>query len=117
MQDELSKLCTNISKSHFDLATSAWAGLDVQKMELSLQYAEKSVKLNPYWIKGYYRISEAKQILGEKWNIPNLNQKKLDFSKIKGAFSIHIRGPYKQWNKTSITFDQKRFMLILISAV
>ena len=63
LSEDLSKLYTNISKMYFHMGKSMQNEVNIRA---SLQYAEKSLEINPSWDKGYHRMSEALLILGDK---------------------------------------------------
>ena len=63
LSEDLSKLYSNISKMNFDMGKSMQNEV---KIRTSLQYAEKSLEINPSWDKGYHRMAEALLILGDK---------------------------------------------------
>ena len=63
LSEDLSKLYTNVSKLNFDIGKSMQNEVNIRT---SLQYAEKSLEINPSWDKGYHRMAEALLILGDK---------------------------------------------------
>lgn len=58
-------LLTNVSKVFFDLSETLEKDTEKEEMvQESLDFAEHSVKMNPCWCKGYYRIEKASRYLG-----------------------------------------------------
>ena len=65
LQDELSKIHTNISKVHYDIGSTEEADIHRLRMVMSMIHAQKSTALNPFWIKGHHRFAEAMKNLTE----------------------------------------------------
>ena len=61
------------------------------KIDTSLQYAAKSIELNPTWLKGYHRMVEALYVLGDKNTAENTRIEGDNIRKMNNKLQYEIK--------------------------
>lgn len=62
--EKIACLCTNISKMLYDIGRKKDGDLCIKLIQQSIEYAGKSIEMNPCWKKGYHRIAVANDYFG-----------------------------------------------------